>query len=157
MNGSLHLLCGDLPSKARLRNESGVYAIIVVDGSGRRVTISRCCKRDPAGIIYIGRSTNLRSRIRTLQRMICPGDSEPAEAGHIFGLTYRRCKKFQKRYPPSRLMFTFRHCAESDTREISLLSRYLDSFGELPPGNATLPRPVVELSRKAGGRGHREH
>jgi hypothetical protein len=121
--------------------------------SGKPMAIRRCCGIDRGGVLYIGRSTSLRTRIGTLKRMICPGEEKPARSGHIFGLTYRRCRKFKDRYPPDRLMFVFRHCHEPAPAEIRLLGRYLKSFGELPPGNANLPKPVVEAVAKRAARG----
>jgi len=121
----------DLP---KLIGGPGTYCIISVEKSRQPKRVHRVGAIDKHGIVYIGRSGNLRSRLRVLQNMLYRG----AASGHIAGHHYRASKVLQSVFPRHTLYFRFKHCnskVEAIKTEFKLLGRYCKRFGEVPPLN----------------------
>ena len=93
----------DIPE---LSDTPGTYCIISVSKSGRPKRVDRVGGTDMHGIVYIGRSGNLRTRLRTLHNMLY----KRARSGHIAGRHYRASKVLQRVFPKQTLHFQFKHC-----------------------------------------------
>jgi hypothetical protein len=121
------------PSSKQISNDSGIYWIVAANKLGQPIPLQRVCGCDPDGILYVGRSSRLRSRLQTLSAMLRTVD--PRAAGHIAGLHYKANRSLRNRFPAKVLKFGFKHCANEKMAEDSKLRRYLKRFGEFPPLN----------------------
>ena len=123
----------DLPE---LSGKPGTYCIISVNKSGKPKRVHRVGGIDKHGIVYYGRSGNLRSRLRTLHNMLFKGSA----SGHIAGHHYRASKVLKSVFPRDTLYFRFKHCSSKEgatKAEFKLLGAYCKQFGEVPPLNTT--------------------
>jgi len=114
-----------------LPNEPGVYRLIALNTRGRPKPLARVGGKDSQGVLYIGRSQNLRSRLRSLRRMLFDG----APLGHIAGLTYRASPAIRRFAPPSRIAFHFKASDDYKEQERKRLRTYFRKYGEVPPLN----------------------
>lgn len=114
-----------------LPNEPGVYRLILLTTRHKPKPLARVGGTDKSGVLYIGRSRNLRARLRGLRRMLFDG----AAAGHVAGRTYKVSLPIQKIASPSRIAFRFTPCDDYCDKEQRMLRRYFREFGEVPPLN----------------------
>ena len=134
LSGTLHVLCrlDQWPDTRHLANAPGVYELVVLDKAGEWARLDRVGGTDRRGILYIGQSSKLRSRLQDLRRVI----REQSPDGHIAGLTYRNSAKIKKLAPNTRIRFRYVHCGNCRREEKDLLRSYFDKYGEVPPLNA---------------------
>jgi hypothetical protein len=114
-----------------LPNEPGVYRLIALNTRGKPKPLSRVGGLDRSGVLYIGRSRKLRSRLRTRRHMLFDGTPR----GHIAGLTYRASLPIRRFAPPSRIAFRFTASENDHELERKLLRSYFRKYGEVPPLN----------------------
>jgi hypothetical protein len=115
-----------------LLNKKGLYQIRMVDADNKPLPIPRIGGTDLKGIIYIGKSIQLRKRIEAFLRGQHSG-------GGLYWLAYRRLKT---REPYRGHFLQFRVMASTSkniaTKETEMLRRYFRRFCELPPFNSTV-------------------
>lgn len=116
-----------------LLDKKGLYEIRVVDKENKPLPIHRIGGIDSDGIIYIGKSIQLRQRIEAFYGGRHSG-------GGMYCLAYRRLKRCEP-YREHSLQFRVMTCSGVDivTREAGVLRRYFRRFCELPPFNSTVP------------------
>jgi excinuclease UvrABC nuclease subunit len=115
----------------------GVYLIRLLSASGNFQKINRVINTDDNGLLYIGKSENLRTRIKSLTKTINNLDSTN---NHIFGVKYNRNSLFKKTFLPKQLSIIFTTETNCKNKEDELLKNYLHKFGELPPFNSNFPK-----------------
>lgn len=123
----------DIYEDVNLLHRTGLYQIRMVDNRGSPLTIPRIKGKDANGILYMGKSVNLRPRIEAFYR-----------GGHSGGGYYYRMYLRLVRYRPFRnhsLQFRTMSIQKSNLldRERGMLQGYLRKFCELPPYNSTVP------------------
>lgn len=134
LTGKTYQLSQGVRDVSALGNEPGTYCIISVNKSGKPKRVHRAGGIDTHGIVYFGRSGNLRSRLRTLYNMLYKG----AASGHVAGKHYRASKVLKSVFPRGTLYFRFKHCSSKEgatKAEMKLLGQYCNRFGEVPPLN----------------------
>ena len=111
----------------------GVYHIYCYKGK-KPITINRVLGIDNQGILYIGKSDNLRERLRMLRRVLNPNLKATA---HTFGSKFNDNKKLRKAFPLKSLFIKYQVSKESKKLEKDLLDQYFQNFGEVPPFNSS--------------------
>jgi len=113
-----------------------VYEVSVSHDEG----VARLMRSDPEGRIYIGRTRNLRNRLRGFLRGIEQGRGH-AGANIVYDMSPRQKRWFAAEVLEGRLRYRFVEAAESkqDRPERKAILDYLHAFGELPPFNGVLP------------------
>lgn len=117
----------DVPAKP------GAYEFRAVDEKNRTRTIRRCFGEDRNGVLGIGESNNLRTRLAALLRCM----QDPEQAGHMAGWRYAYLK-MEQIYPLGRIQFRFRTTCDKDAAyelEGTLLHEYVARHFEMPPLN----------------------
>lgn len=89
---------------------------------------------DNDGILYIGKSDNLRERLRMLQRVLNPKLKATA---HTFGTKYNDNKNLKIAFPLKTLFVSIEVAEEPKNLESKLLDKYFIKFGEVPPFNSS--------------------
>ena len=115
-------------------NKQGLYQIRMADIYNNPIPIPRLVGTDEGGIIYIGQSKRLRSRI---EDFYCGRHS----GGGMYGLVRLRLKR-NKRYIGYSLHYRHMNINDSETMEKTetrMLRRYFREHCELPPFNSTVP------------------
>ena len=111
----------------------GVYNIHCFKGK-KPITINRVLGIDNQGILYIGKSDNLRERLRMLWRVLNPNLKATA---HTFGSKFNDNKKLKEAFPLNSLFIKYQVSKESKKLEKDLLDQYFQNFGEVPPFNSS--------------------
>lgn len=124
-----------LPPTSALGNKPGVYVIIGADKKETPVQLNRVCGPDAEGILYIGKSTTVRSRLQKFRNLVCPDAGQ--FQGHAGAESYRENTCIKKMCGPEFLMFRYALCEDCDGAERELIRTYLDLYGEVPPLNFT--------------------
>ena len=95
--------------------------------------LDRVLGSDEEGLLYIGKSENLRERLRMLWRVLNPKLKATA---HTFGTKYNNNKKLREAFPLNSLYVSFRITTKPKTLESELLDKYFSNYGEVPPFNS---------------------
>jgi hypothetical protein len=111
----------------------GVYHIRCFKDN-KVIKINRVLGIDNDGILYIGKSDNLRERLRMLWRVINPKLKATA---HTFGTKYNDNKNLRFAFPLKTLFVSIEVAEEPKKLENELLDKYFIKFGEVPPFNST--------------------
>ncbi len=125
----------------------GAYQVRAVNEKRRQRVIPRCFGEDPEGLLGIGESQNLRSRLNALLR--CMSDRE--QAGHMAGWRYAFLE-MGKIFPLELVQFRYRVVASKDAAyelEGELLHAYVGRHFELPPLNYKFNWSVLDKQRKS--------
>jgi hypothetical protein len=111
----------------------GIYLIhTYIDKTPKK--INRLLGIDDEGILYIGKSKNIRERVRMLWRVMNP---QLKATAHTFGTKYNENKMLRKSFPLNSLFISFRFSNMPKEKESKLLKRYFLKFGEVPPFNSS--------------------
>lgn len=111
---------------------SGIYKLIKFDKNNNRENINRLIDFDSQGIIYIGKSINLTSRLGILINLL---NRKSVTQKHIMGQRYIHHELLQKRLLVENLKLEIEFCDNPREREIELIDEYLKKHGEIPPLN----------------------
>jgi hypothetical protein len=111
----------------------GVYLIHSFDNQ-IPIRLNRVLGTDEEGVLYIGKSENLRERLRMLWRVLNPKLKATA---HTFGTKYNDNKKLREAFPLKSLYVSYRITTEPKTLESELLDKYFSKYGEVPPFNSS--------------------
>jgi hypothetical protein len=109
----------------------GVYRLVALDANEQGFApapLNRVCGIDPTGTLYIGKTTSLRKRLRTL--VLTNDPNIPFGGGHAF-----MSAKLQRRFPFQLRAVTWQRTSEVWNAEKKLFENYTTRFGELPPMN----------------------
>jgi hypothetical protein len=112
---------------------AGAYVVRVIASNGKPQLIRRCVGGDSNGILDVGESEDLRSRLRTLLRCM----SDPKQRGHTAGWRYAYLG-MNALFPLTRLQFAFKQTnskVDAYALEGSILEAYVNRHFELPPLN----------------------
>lgn len=112
---------------------SGVYLIHSYNNQ-IPIRLNRVLDTDVEGVLYIGKSENIRERLRMLWRVLNPKLKATA---HTFGTKYNANKKLMKAFPLNSLYVSYRITNAPKTLESELLENYFAKFGEVPPFNSS--------------------
>jgi len=114
--------------------KEGVYQFRCIDNKGVPMVIPRSKNKDSYGVIYIGSSVNLRTRLRGFWRTIEMHD----RSRHAAAWTY--CSfGYSSLFPSKRLQFRYKVTPSITTSEFDLLLAYRKKFADLPPLNSNQP------------------
>jgi hypothetical protein len=98
------------------------------------IRLNRVLGTDEEGVLYIGKSENLRERLRMLWRVLNPKLEATA---HTFGTKYNSNQKLREAFPMKSLFVSYRITSEPKTLESELLDKYFLKYGEVPPFNSS--------------------
>ncbi|MBM3417509.1 MAG: hypothetical protein FJY17_01135 [Bacteroidetes bacterium] len=117
----------------RIPESGGIYFIYGYKNK-LPIKISRFLGIDNDGVLYIGKSENLRERLRMLWRVLNPKLKATA---HTFGTKYNNNKRLREAFPLKTLYVSYKITSEPKTLESELLDKYFLKFGEVPPFNSS--------------------
>jgi hypothetical protein len=114
-------------------HRQGLYQIRMVNPSNKPLPIPRLAGVDESGIIYIGKSVELRTRI---ENFYCGRHS----GGGMYNLVRLRLRRHK---PYNNYLLQYRYMKSNDENamektETNLLRRYFRQYCELPPFNSTV-------------------
>ena len=98
------------------------------------IRLNRVLGTDEEGVLYIGKSENLRERLRMLWRVL---NAKLKATAHTFGTKYNDNKKLREAFPLKSLYVSFRITNEPKSLESELLYKYFSKYGEVPPFNSS--------------------
>ena len=125
----------------------GIYQLHIQNKSGEFERIKRLLDDDDQGIMYIGTSRELTSRLMTLKKSVLAAyslDGFNVPTAHPCGTKIVQSPKFRERFPFSCLCLTAELCdlgevgyRENDNTKLEWrkLSEYFSRFGEFLPLN----------------------
>lgn len=119
---------------ASIPSESGIYKIYSLNKNNLPVPLARLLGIDVQGVLYIGKSENLKDRIRMLWRVLNPAYKATA---HTFGVNYNSLQVIKKAFPLATLAVEFEVCKNPKAIEKKALEDYRQKFGEVPPLNGS--------------------
>ena len=124
----------ELRKLSNIPKKNGVYQFRCVDRERVPMVIGRLKNKDPEGIIYIGSSVNLRTRLKGFWRTIENKD----QSRHAAAWTY--CSfGYSSLFPAKRLQFRYKVTPRITTSEFDLLLAYRKKFMDSPPLNSNRP------------------
>lgn len=112
----------------------GVYRIRLVDNNGKSISIQRFLGEDKDGIIVIGQTINIKTRLKQFYKVV----KEEKKYSHSEGLTIhllKSIKKFSEKIKSCTFQYTFSKVDEPKEEEKKLLRSYFEEYGEIPPLN----------------------
>lgn len=118
----------------KIPSKPGVYKIYSLDKNNSPKALPRVLGIDKSGILYIGKSENLKDRLRMLWRVLNPIMVAKA---HTFGVNYNSLKLIQKSFPLQTLAVEFEERQNPKVYEKELLEKYRQKYGEVPPLNGS--------------------
>jgi len=115
-------------------HKQGLYQIRMVSPSNKPLPIPRLVGVDNGGIIYIGKSVELRTRIGNFY-------SGKHSGGGMYNLVRLKLRRHK---PYKNYLLQYRYMKTSDEKvmentERNILRRYFREYYELPPFNSTVP------------------
>jgi hypothetical protein len=117
----------------RIPESEGVYFIHSYNDENC-TKLYRVLGQDEEGVLYIGKSKNIRERLRMLWRVLNPKLKATA---HTFGTKYNTNKKLREAFPSKSLYVSYRTTIEPKKLESELLDKYFLKYGEVPPFNSS--------------------
>ena len=119
----------------------GVYKVHLCKSDKSPVCIPRFVVEDKSGILMIGKSKNIRRRLKYFRGAKNEKPYSHAE-GKRLSIIKRKCPKFISEYKDCKLFYCYKELnsnEEMDREEERLLKCYFKNFGEVPPLNNNLP------------------
>ena len=113
----------------------GVYLIYSLGKKGFPKKIQRILKLDENGVLYIGKSKNLRRRLIMLWRSL---NREYKTEAHVFAEKYNSNKRFRERFPFDSLAISYTKNNDPSNLEKKKIKKYIIDLGEMPPFNSKL-------------------
>ena len=120
--------------------DCGVYKIHLVNSNGSQIEILRFLGKDKEGILQIGSSKNIETRIKAFR-----GAMEGKQYHHVEGRRFGLIKSypsFTRKYENYKIQYSFKKLqneSQAKKEEERLLKSYFEKFGEPPPLNNNLP------------------
>ena len=137
------------PSANEIPQIRGVYWLIAMskpvesfDKNDPFRHISRLTGVDKKGILYIGKTTDLKGRL--YKKLVEPikkykPNSKWGDMPRDFMFDYFHSRNAEDNYPRNTLSVVFRNHLNPEALEEKLLYSYRQTYGELPPFNRNLP------------------
>jgi hypothetical protein len=118
-------------------NDAGIYLFRYAPNR-RPMAIARAGRMDPHGILYVGRSGNLRTRVRTFWNGLSDQNLEVAHSAANTYVHFDLQKRFSKRW----LYVTWNAMDRGREKqaEKKVLDEYFRTYFDTPPLNLTVPR-----------------
>lgn len=131
-------------------NEPGVYIIF----ASKRVRkfnaqpIGRCCKKDKEGILYIGKGNIIKDRLREFLKYT-EASHTALQSNKVANWNHPGGKRFampvgekpnpnKRTFRPEKLFVALLPSTAPLRKEQEYLTKYFQTFGEVPPLNGTL-------------------
>lgn len=119
---------------------SGVYKMRIVNSAGQSYKIKRFLGYDSNGIIAIGSTNNLKTRINGFNKVIMDKKYKHSESKKLlYNIKYSRFNSVFKKY---KIQFSIKKVSNKEKYkedESELIKCYFKEFGEVPPLNSNLP------------------
>jgi hypothetical protein len=112
----------------------GVYRFRLVDNNGNSMSIQRFLGEDKDGIIAIGQTKNIKTRLKQFNKVVIETKNYPHSEGLTIHLL-RRITKFDDKYGTYTFQYTFSKIDNPKEGEKKLLESYFEKYGETPPLN----------------------
>ena len=117
----------------RIPESRGVYFIYSYNDE-IPAKLQRVLEQDKEGVLYIGKSENIRERLRMLWRVLNPNLKATA---HTFGTKYNANKNLMEAFPINSMFISYKITNEPKKLESELLHKYFLKYGEVPPFNSS--------------------
>lgn len=127
--------CDNATYRSRLRDSPGIYRIRALDSSGRPASIPRCNEPDPEGILHIGETAYLLTRLRYF-RNAAFGNGSSNSSGCEF-----RDSGFASQFPKQTIYYDFAEMASKEAAvecERELHDEYRKRFHDKPPLDSSI-------------------
>ena len=111
----------------------GVYFIYSLNEK-KAIKTRRVLGVDKEGVLYIGKSENLRDRLRMLWRVL---NTNYKANAHTFGEKYNTYKILKDNFPKKTLAIKFVISKNPKVLESKMLNEYIKKYGEVPPFNSS--------------------
>ena len=96
------------------KSKNGVYRVFLANKKDNPTSIERAGGKDTQGTIYIGKSTNIFSRVGKLVNLL--NDTQKSGRGHVMGVRYQTHPILKKLFPVENLRIEMTFCeAEPQT------------------------------------------
>lgn len=118
----------------QIPEQPGVYKLFSLNENDTPKHLQRVLGTDTAGILYIGKSNNLRDRLRMLWRVLNPDYNT---RGHTFGVNNNSILIIREAFPLDTLAIDFEVQHDFHNYETLVIENYRQEFGEVPPLNGT--------------------
>ncbi len=112
----------------------GVYRFRLVDNKGKSISIQRFLGENKYGIIVIGETKNIKTRLKQFNKVVIEKKKYPHSEGLTIHLL-RRITKFTEKYGMCTFQYTFSKVNKPKEEEKKLLESYFKEYGENPPLN----------------------
>jgi excinuclease UvrABC nuclease subunit len=112
----------------------GIYRIYSIDGNDNPHPLTRVLGTDSDGVLYIGKSKNLRERVRMLWRVLQPNYGATA---HTFGINYKSLEVIRNAFPYETLAIEYETNEDPKEYEKVQIEIYRQIYGEVPPLNGS--------------------
>lgn len=112
----------------------GIYKIYSLDINDIPRPLPRVLGTDVDGILYIGKSDNLKDRVRMLWRVL---QHDYRATGHTFGMNYKSLQVIQDAFPFDTLAIEYEEHPQPKQYEKNIIETYRQLYGEVPPLNGS--------------------
>ncbi len=127
----MQLISEDFNSKIKKFDcKLGVYKIYSIKNK-KPCKVRRLSNVDNSGLLYIGSSKNLKSRLNMLRRVVIN-----KSGAHTFGVKYNAIQKIRELFPLETLFIEVKCTDKFKETESQLLEKYMADYAELPPLNS---------------------
>ncbi len=121
--------------KAQLPYSPGIYRIRALTSPQKAASIPRCNGTDPHGVLHIGETADLRTRVRAF-RNAAFGSGNSSAAGCEF-----RGSGFASQFPKETIYYDFDEMASKEAAvegELALHDEYRKRFHDKPPLDSSI-------------------
>ena len=123
----------------------GIYKIRLANSKRYPVAIFRFLDKDKNGILQIGRSVNIKKRIRRFRGAIGGKEYAHAEGRRLH--IVKKYTNFIERHENYKIQYSFKKLLskkKTEREEERLLKCYFKRHGEVPPLNNNLPNKDID-------------
>ena len=132
----LKLTDDDFSVKEHIPDKPGIYKLIAIDDKGAPRIINRFLGVDNDGILYIGKTENIRKRLTNMRRAFLP---KYTSTKHIAVRRYQEITGIKDSHPITNLVVCIEVVSDkmksAKGLESELFKNYEAVFGERPPLN----------------------
>lgn len=130
-------------------SKHALYMIRLVDDTNKPEKIGRWLGDDLAGILYIGKTDNLKNRLKRIRNGCNSGGNwtNASNSGHPAGnMIWLLRSDMIKDIKPKNLQYQYeekKSDAEAKIDEENAIRKYVRKYGEVPPLNSNIPNREV--------------
>ena len=116
-------------------DRGGVYKLhcLYEENNSKFIPINRILGVDQEGVLYIGKASQICTRIGDLMKSLSPSHKS---FNHPAGIRYASNKKLQESFSFNRLCVTVLPSEDPNDSEVYEMRKYFEQYGEVPPFNA---------------------